>query len=572
MAIEENKIIEIRKSVNIVDIISNYIPVQAKGRNYFAVCPFHDDHNPSMSISVEKQIYTCFVCGAHGNVFNFIMDYENVSFYEALKLVADKSGIPLDIGKYQKKVSSTLLDDYYQIYDFANKYYQNNLFTKDGSFAREYLENRQFSSDIIKEFGIGLSLNSKLTNALLKKYSNETLIKSGISNSKNDILFDTFVNRIMFPLWDIEGRVVGFSGRIYKESDDSKYINSKESEIFKKGKIIYNYHRAKDEIRKKKCVIVVEGFMDVIALYKVGVKNVVAMMGTAVTSEQSELLKRLSSNIILCFDGDNAGNMATISCANELSKVGIIPNIIRLPNNMDPDEYVKEYGVDSFNEYVDNPKSLLDYKISYYKEKTDFTNSTDVSKYINDVCNELYLCNDKIVRELTIQKLSDETSVSVATIKSIVKGFKKNNVVIKKNVVKYDKYQKAEMRLIFYMLRSKEVINMYINNKCYMPTKECRYLASELISYSNSNEEFCIADFITYLSDKEELLKVFNEIDTLNICDSYSYDEIIDYINLLNNYNLNKKIKDLTEKFKKEIDSNIKEKIALEISKLKVSE
>ena len=360
MVVSEELINEIRRSVNIVDVVSDYIPVEQKGRNYFALCPFHDDHNPSMSISPDKQIYTCFVCGAHGNVFNFVMDYEHVSFIDAVKMIGRRVGVNIDLPTQYKKPKEKGLEDLYNIYDIANKFYQNNLSTKEGSDAREYLSNRDFKEDVIKEFGIGLSLNNKLSSMLLKKYDKDILIRSGICNESGGNIFDAFTERIMFPLWDIDGNVVGVSGRIYKAKASSKYVNSKESDIFKKGKLIYNYHRAKEEVRKKKFVLVVEGFMDVIALYKVGIKNVVAMMGTAVTNEQANLLKRLSTNIFLCFDGDSAGNMATMSCANELTKVGITPKVIRLPENLDPDEYIKKYGSDNFNDYLDNPKSLID--------------------------------------------------------------------------------------------------------------------------------------------------------------------------------------------------------------------
>ena len=213
----EDKISEIRKSVNIVDVIGEYIPLEQKGKNYFAICPFHDDHNPSMSVSPEKQIYTCFVCGAHGNVFNFLMDYENISFYESLKLIANKVGIILDLPTKVKK-KNTSIDDMYNVYDLANKFYQNNLLTKDGVDALKYLNDRGFTDDIIKTFGIGLSSNKSVTKLLKgKNYSDDLLIKSGISSSSNG-LYDTFINRIMFPLCDLEGKVVGFSGRIYKDN------------------------------------------------------------------------------------------------------------------------------------------------------------------------------------------------------------------------------------------------------------------------------------------------------------------------------------------------------------------
>lgn len=572
MVVSEELINEIRRSVNIVDVVSDYIPVEQKGRNYFALCPFHDDHNPSMSISPDKQIYTCFVCGAHGNVFNFVMDYEHVSFIDAVKMIGRRVGVNIDLPTQYKKPKEKGLEDLYNIYDIANKFYQNNLSTKEGSDAREYLSNRDFKEDVIKEFGIGLSLNNKLSSMLLKKYDKDILIRSGICNESGGNIFDAFTERIMFPLWDIDGNVVGFSGRIYKTKDSSKYVNSKESDIFKKGKLIYNYHRAKEEVRKKKFVLVVEGFMDVIALYKVGIKNVVAMMGTAVTNEQANLLKRLSTNIFLCFDGDSAGNMATMSCANELTKVGITPKVIRLPENLDPDEYIKKYGSDNFNDYLDNPKSLIDYKMDYYKNNTNFNDSIEVSKYIKDVVSEIDEITDPVVREIIIKKLSDETDVSVATIKGMVKGKDVIKTTPKKSTIKYDKYKKAEMRLIYYMLRHKEVINIYERNKCFFPTDEYRALVSELVYYYKKHGIIYVADFLSYISDKKELLDAFNKIDTMELSENYTTDEIMDYINLLNEYGVNEEFKRKSLEFKKEIDEKKKIEIAKEMIELRVSE
>ncbi|HOO68324.1 MAG TPA: DNA primase [Bacilli bacterium] len=572
MLISEEKINEIRKSVNIVDVISDYIPVEQRGKNYFAICPFHDDHNPSMSISPEKQIYTCFVCGAHGNVFSFIMDYENVSFIEAVKMVANRVGITLDISSYKSKPKNKGIEDLYDIYDIANKYYQNNLYTKDGIKAMEYLRDRGFTDEIIKEFEVGLSTNNKLTKVLKNKgYADSLLVNSGISSSKESATYDTFIDRIMFPLWDMEGKTVAFSGRIYKSSDPSKYINSRESDIFKKGKMIYNYHKAKEEIRRKKAVIVVEGFMDVIALYKVGIMNVVATMGTAVTNDHANMLKRLSGNIILCFDGDSAGNKATISCANELLNVGISPSVIRLEEDLDPDDYIKKHGLDKFNEHLNNAQSLLDFKIDYYKSNTNFNNSDEISKYIKEVIEELNNVNDKIIKELTIKKLNDETGVSIPTIKGMIK-----NKVIKHEpkIVrsKLDKYGKAEIRLLYYMLRHPEVIKIYENNKCYFPTTEFRYLANEIIYYFNKHKSIVIADFITYLNDKPELIDAINKVDIIDVSDNYSMEEINDYIDLLNNYSVESQIKKLTSEFKNSIDENRKTEIMKEISELKVSE
>lgn len=577
MSISQDKILEIRSKANIVEIISEYVPLIQKGKNYFGVCPFHDDHNPSMSVSPEKQIYTCFVCGAHGNVFSFIMDYENLSFVEAVKIVGNKVGVKVDvevprinknINEKQKKM--------FNIYDIANKYYQNQLNTSEGKRAREYLKNRDIDDDIIKEFEIGLSTKSLLTDLLIKKgYSDKELLESGITSSNNDKIYDTFSNRIMFPLYDIEGKVVGFSGRIFDDSDNSKYVNSKESEIFKKSKIIYNYHKAKDYARREKYVIITEGFMDVIALYKRGIKNVVATMGTAITSEHIGLIKKISSNVVLCFDGDNAGEKATISCSNELIKNNIMPKIIRLRDKLDPDDFIKKYGVDKFKEEISNALSYLDYKVNYYKNNTNFDNSEEVSDYIKNVLSELKYENDKVIIEIILKRLSDDTNVSVVTLNNMLKKEIVNDVKPKeekKKVLVLNKYDKAERRLIFYMLRYPEVIKIYDKNKCFFPTQSFRYLVNEILDYYKKYEQINIADFISHLNDKKELLDALSVVDVMNISDNYSYEEIMDYINLLNDYNIEQEIKRLTNLFKSEINSDKKTELAEKIAKLKVRE
>lgn len=230
-------ILEIQRKVNIVDVIGEYLPLEQKGKNYFAICPFHDDHNPSMSVSPEKQIYTCFVCGASGNVFNFVMNYENISFSEAVVKVATKAGINLDIKAKHKEVKQ---DDkhikFYQMFDITNKYYQNNIKSVYGKAATKYLHERNLDDDIIKEFEIGLSMNDNNVSKLLDKkgYDVNDLVDIGLCGKKGNFIYDTFRNRIIFPLYNLTGQVIGFSGRIYNGEDESKYINSKESVIFKK--------------------------------------------------------------------------------------------------------------------------------------------------------------------------------------------------------------------------------------------------------------------------------------------------------------------------------------------------
>jgi len=319
---QQDIINEIRQKTDIVDIIGEYIPLTARGKNYFGVCPFHDDTNPSMSVSREKQIYTCFSCHATGNVFTFLMNYEHKEFQEVLHDLSERTGVKL-LGYQPKKIISKY-DEWYKIYELATKYYQNNLASSIGKEARAYLEERKITDEIMKEFEIGWAQEERasLTNLLVKKgYSLDLLNKTGITT--ND--YDIYHNRLMFPLHDLNGKIIGFSGRII-HGNQNKYLNTKETAIFKKGRLLYHYHIAKEEARKEKCVIIMEGFMDVIRASSIGVKNTVATMGTALTKEHIQDIKRLSPNIILCFDGDDAGYKATLAAGKLFNEYKIEPS------------------------------------------------------------------------------------------------------------------------------------------------------------------------------------------------------------------------------------------------------
>ncbi len=577
--LSDEEIIEIRNKVDIVDVIGSYIPLIQKGKNFFGLCPFHDDHNPSMSVSPTKQIYKCFVCGAVGNVFTFLMDYEHLNFIEAVKLMADKAGIKISLTSKVNTYHSKSDEKYYQMYDLANKFYQHHLHTTKGKKAYQYLIDRLFTDEIIKTFAIGLAAhNHQIVNLLKDKgYTDEEIIDSGLGSLKDNHLYDLFVNRIIFPLWDLEGKVVAFSGRLYESKDDfgPKYINSKETKVFKKSHLLYNYHLAKNEIRKKKKVIVVEGFMDVIALYKVGLKNVVATMGTAVTEEQVNLLKRLSSNVILCFDGDQAGEQATYLATSLFSQKGLSPKIIRLEDNLDPDDYLKQYGVTKFNKLLNKPMSLIDFKMNFYRRDKDLTNSDDLTQYIKEVIEALVPLKDPILNDLTLKKLSDETGVLFNTLNDTLK----NKIAIDKKMIKekhpkqlyslINKYQKAEQRMLYYMLKNKEVITIYESHKCFFPSQIYRYLVNEIMFFYRRYQVLEIADFITYLGEKKELLDALKQLLNLDLPEHYSKEEIYDYIEILNQAAINEELKRLNDLFKVENDLLVKAGLANQIASLR---
>ena len=559
-------ILDIKSKVNIVDVISEYLPVEQKGKNYFAICPFHDDHNPSMSISPEKQIYTCFVCGASGNVFNFVANYEKVSFVSAVKKVAQKAGINLDINvKDDYKPQDTKYDKYYKMFDITNKYYQNNIKSVYGKKAIEYLHNRKIDDDIINEFEIGLSMNDNNVSKLLEKkgYDVNELIDIGLCGKKDNFVYDIFRNRIMFPLYNLDGKPVGFSGRIYNGEADSKYVNSKESIIFKKGNLLYNYHRALSHAREKHQIIVVEGFMDVIRLYTIGIKNVVATMGTAITKEHANLLMKLSKNIVLCFDGDKAGEKATISALDALEKIGIAPKIIRLEDDLDPDDYIIKIGSDAYLTHLNNPMSSVVFKINIDKSKTNFNDYSEISTYLKNVSKELEKIDDKVVYELTVNKLSKETGVSCDTINDMVKSMPKNEikVITKRTSLKKDKYQKAEEYLVHYMLRNVDAVLIYQNNVSYLNDPILSKIAMQILEFYEINRYINITDFTVFLEDKTDLIEKSLIIDDLRLPDEVNVDILMDYVKTIDEGILKREIEKTKKQIKEEMD--VAKKISL---------
>ncbi|MGE5455502.1 MAG: DNA primase [Ignavibacteriales bacterium] len=574
MSMVETEVINnIRNSVDIVDIISSYMPLIPRGKNYFGVCPFHDDKNPSMSVSKDKQIYTCFSCGATGNVFKFIMDYENITFPEALKKCADIAGIPINVSVNTNTNNIQKFSELYEIYDIGAKFYQNNINTLKGKKAKEYLYNRGLNEETIKAFEIGLALEDhKLLTDLLvkKKYNAKHLIQSGLVINNEYGLNDIFYHRIMFPIEDLNGKVVGFSGRIFNNEDTSKYINTKETEIFKKGELLYNFSRAKEECRLNNKVIIMEGQMDVIRAHTAGIKNVVATLGTAVTKNQALLIKRMAKEVIICFDGDDAGAKATMACANELIDIGVIPKVIRLEDKMDPDEYIKK-DRERFLLKLESPINIMDFKLSYLKNKKDLSNSEDLAKYVNNIISELNKIDDDILREITLKKVSEESNLDIEFLASKLNNQEKVEKVesVPTKTLKESKYEKAEKYLIFYMLRSKEVIKIYNKKITYMPTDKYRYLAYEISIFYKENNYINVADLMTSLQENESALKTIGEIEALNLKEDYTIEEIDDYINVIKEYNVNFQIKKLTEKMTQEINPLEQAKIAEQIIKLR---
>lgn len=563
MKVDDNFIRNVRESNDIVDVIGGYLPLVQKGKNYFCVCPFHDDHSPSMSISKEKQIYKCFVCGETGNVITFVKDYLSISFLEAVEVLAKRSGINFKLDK--PKVNDKFKEDY-EIYSIALSYYKNNLNTKEGENARNYLNKRGITKEAIDYFDIGLSLSSGLVNSLSKKYNIGKLENIGLSSNNKDL----FINRIMFTIRDNLGNPVGFSGRKYDDSDAPKYINTKETDIFKKGSILFNYYRAKDEIRRKKEIIISEGQMEAIRCHIVGINNIVALMGTAFTKEHLSIIKKERVNVVLNLDQDDAGKLATINIGKTLVENGINPTVIVFSKYKDTDEFILNEGKEAFIKAYDNRVNFVDFELNYLKKNVDLSNTLEVSNYINESINVINEINDDVLRELKVRELSKEFDISTELIKSKLQMKDNNKVIVKKstkNVVKkrYNGDDMSELRILHLMLNYPEVITIYERQLGYLNDENRKNLADAIINYKESHKMFDYADFICYTNVREDLTRVIKEVESypLNNVESISYsnEELEDYINKVKRKRVKMLQNERTLKINDSIDVSEKEEL-----------
>ena len=553
---------EIRSKTDIVDIIGERIPLVARGKNFFGVCPFHDDSNPSMCVSREKQIYTCFSCHATGNVYTFLMNYDHIGFREALKYLGDKVGVNVSSINIQKK--STKFDKFYEAYNFSVKYFQNNLSSTKGKAARNYLSNRDINEATIKEFEIGLSLDTRddLTKLLVnKKYDLGELNRIGLSSDDHDIYND----RIMFPLYNVSGQVVGFSGRIYNDNGQNKYLNTKETDIFKKGEMLYHYHIAREECRLQKSVIVMEGFMDVIRASTIGIKNTVALMGTALTNNQFNLIKRLSNNIILCLDGDEPGVHAMLSIGDHLLEQGVEVKVVVLPNDDDPDSFILKNGKDRFVGLIENALNFSDFKMQQLRKNVDFRSDEEKSNSIRV--------------EMVLKRLAKEFDISYNTLEKKFKDLsefretvKEKTVPVINKVVKKTKYDKAVEQILYFMLNNDWVISQVEAERVVFPSEESRILSSEIIYYYKLYGNINVADFYTYVQDKEDILVLLNSILASNYNEETTKEELFLYFKVIREYRSNQEIKRLTNLMKKEVDPLEQAKIANKIRTLRMGE
>ncbi|AUM62796.1 DNA primase [Spiroplasma monobiae] len=437
MAISQQQIDLVLSKANIVDVIGKYIDLQKKGRNYVSVCPFHDDSDPSMNVSPDKKIFKCFVCGTGGNVITFVQEFNNITFFKALSLIAKDLKIEIDgLKNFEEKPKYNSKESIlFEINKACAEFFNGLLISSLSVKAREYLKTRKISENEIKRFKIGFCPNKvKVFDYLTKLgFSKENIFESGIVYKSGVDYNCAFENRLIFPITDEEGNIIGFSGRIIDEKDSPKYKNSSENLIFKKSQLAYNFDHAKKEARIKNEIIILEGFMDVISLESIDIKNTVAIMGTSMSDYHTKLFSRVAKRYKLFLDGDKAGVNAALKISQFLLGKNIDVTIIENQSGKDPDELVKAGEKNLINQMIENSIHPADFAVRYFSKELDAKNSIKVSEFVEKVISILkYERNESIIDSI-IMNLSEITKLERATIKNNFNSSKSNVKIIEVN-------------------------------------------------------------------------------------------------------------------------------------------
>lgn len=546
MRIEQELINEIREKNDILDVVSEYVKLEKRGRNYIGLCPFHDEKTPSFSVSEDKQICHCFGCKKGGNVFQFIQEIKGISFVDAVRELGDK--VDIHIEQQETAPTEGIVDDHIKMIEMhelmANNYHYILKHTEEGEAALNYLKSRGFTEELINDRKIGYAPNhSKFTHDFLEKNGYDAVLayEAGLLSRNDETFdyFDRFRDRIIFPLLNFQGKTVGFSGRTYTDQSP-KYLNSPETPIFQKRKMLYNINRARKFIRQNDEVILLEGFMDVIKSFEADIKQVVATMGTALSREHVTMVKKLASNVTLLYDGDFAGKEAAINVGKDLLNEGLNVFVVNLPKTMDPDDYITEYGSDAFKSFVEGQKqSYVTFKaqqLYYANENNDLKHEQHIEELIHDI----NLIQSEFLRKKVLQQVADLYKVDVNSLKNrlspnIVQNYTDyNNFVPEMKEKKLDKIGRAEQALLKHFMNHKQLFLEYhsrINQEDFTSLNN-RVIFSRLNGYYKNNDVFNISDFSSYIEELQ-IIETVMYLDSLLINDEPETEEIEDYIRII---------------------------------------
>lgn len=572
MRIDQSVIDEIKNKTDILDLVSEYVKLEKRGRNYIGLCPFHDEKTPSFTVSEDKQICHCFGCKKGGNVFQFTQEIKDVSFVEAVKDLGERVNIQVDIGQNQTNSSTKIASNelkMIEMHELIKDYYHYALMkTVEGEEALNYLHERGFTDDLIKEREIGYAPdNSHFCHDFLEKkgYDIELAFEAGLlsRNEENFTYFDRFRNRIMFPLKNGQGRIVGYSGRTYTDQEP-KYLNSPETPIFQKRRILYNLNKARKLIRKQDEIILLEGFMDVIKSDYAGLKQVVASMGTQLSQEHITFLQKLTQNVTLMFDGDYAGKEATLKTGQALLNQGLNVYVVQLPSGMDPDDYIRKYDNEQFLKFVQQDKqSFVLFKVKMYQNEINH-NDLAYEKHFKETVRDLSLVNSSIIRNKLIQNIADIFKVNPETIQYELDATYQHQMSSntyptfqdepsKQQLIlgRLTKNEKAERALIKHLTKDKDTFLNYYQK--IVPedftNSYLKRIFSYLYDYYSKNDYYTISDMMQYI-ESNELREVLIELDQYHLNDEPYENEIEDYIQIIKNNNNEDSLESLNYKLR----------------------
>ncbi len=568
MYFSEEKVSEIIEKNDIVDIISLYLSLKKRGNNFWGLCPFHTEKTPSFSVSADKQMFYCFGCGAGGNVITFIQKIERLNYVESLYFLAKKSGVSVDERTSKKDLEKMKKRELlFRINSTAARYFYNNL--KDNQKAMKYLAKRGLTDETVKKFGIGYSPDSwdKLNLYLnSKSFSDDLIENAGLIVKKEKGYYDRFRGRIMFPIINLGGKVVGFGGRVLDDSKP-KYLNSPETQIYNKGRSIYALNNIR-EITALKNIIVVEGYMDVISLYQFGVKNVVASLGTAFTEQQAKLLKRYANEIVIAYDSDTAGQSATLKGLSILQKEGCQIKVINLPKGKDPDDFIRNEGLEAFNDLLKNSLSLTEYRIYNAKKNSNPDILEHRVRFTKNLARILSTLDSPIEIDAYIKKYSKEMQISEEAIYGELKkigskhisGNNRHNIISKFNENETSGQIKAEKKIlnisVLYEDKAENIFSIISEDNFSIPIHE--KIATIINLKIKEGKTVSAGEILIHLTDEEERQKAS---EVFNIDITKKDIELLDsYIDKLYSHSLENKIKELTNRMNEFYKSEEKER------------
>ena len=515
---------EIKNNNDIVDVVSQYVHLKRSGRNYFGLCPFHNEKSPSFAVSPDKQIFHCFGCGVGGNVIHFISKIEGINFRESIELLAERANITLPkLESIGDNKTQELKDKIYQINKNAAYFYHENLYKPTAKAAQEYVKIRKLNNATLKEFLIGYSGNfNELYNFLKTKgFSDEAILASDLVNRNDRGQFiDRFRHRLMFPIQDVRGRIIAFGGRVLDDSKP-KYINSPENLVYSKGRHLFGLYNAKKHDTKK--ILIVEGYMDVISLHQRGITNVVASLGTAMTEAQGRLLRRSSEQIILGYDADGAGQEAIVRGLDILRNLGCDVRVLQISGAKDPDEYVTKYGPERLKKCIDDAISLVEFKVRVLKRTLNLDNTADKIKFLNEVAKILARVENSMEQEIYIEKISKDYDISkealYSEIKKILYPKNTNSKILEKRNTQYNIVKKEDTKISEARLkRENTIIAMLLMSNANVYSKIKNKIKPEDFKYEKNKKilEKVYAEYEKGITEIYDVLSLFEDEDIIN--------------------------------------------------------